>query len=74
MSVLTISRTAAAPQQVAASVTGFLGAVAANWRRARKAQRLAETYLYRSDEALLAYGTTREAVTASIRSVFTEVD
>lgn len=74
MTDLTISRTAAVPQQLAARVAGLLRSVAASWRRARRAQRLAETYLYMSDETLLAHGKTREAVTASISSVFTETD
>lgn len=74
MTELTISRTAAVPQQIMAYVAGLLQSVAANWRRAQRAQRLAETYLYMSDEALLAQGMSREAVTASIRSVFTDAD
>lgn len=74
MTDLTINRTAAVPQQLATYAARFLQSAAANWRRARRAQQLAETYLYMSDEALLAHGTTREAVTASIGSVFTDAD
>lgn len=74
MTVLTIARTAPAPQRTAASLLSFVQSIGANWRRARRAQHLAETYLYLSDEALLARGTTREAVTESIRSVLTETD
>lgn len=74
MADLTISRPFAAPQRGVAPVAEFLQSIGANWRRARRAQRLAETWLYMSDSALLARGTTREAVTESIRSVFDETD
>lgn len=72
MSDFTITRAPGTPRRVLEWLSGAVRATAESWARAREAQRLAETYLSLSDEALAARGTTRAAVTGRITRVLTE--
>ncbi len=75
MTELSIVRTAGpAPLRAFAALAEFLQGFADSWHRAHRARYLAETWLMMSDEALVANGTTRAAVTESIRSILTEGD
>lgn len=72
MSSITTSPELSAPKQAVATVLALAGAVVAQWARAQEAQRLAEQYLCLSEEALMARGTTREAVIDRIHRVMTD--
>ena len=72
MSSITTSPELSASNRAIAKIIAIAGSIASQWARAQEAQRLAEKYLYLSDENLMTSGTTREAVIDRIRRVMTD--
>ena len=72
MSSITATPVLSTPKRVTETVLAIAGTVVTVWSQARVARLLAEEYLSLSDEALMARGTTREAVVDRIRRVMTD--
>lgn len=72
MSSITTSPELSASTRATAKIIAIAGSIASQWARAQEARRLAEKYLYLSDEDLMTSGTTREVVIGRIRRVMTD--
>lgn len=72
MSSITQTPVLSAPKRVTETVLAIAERFVTIWSQARAARLLAEEFLSLSDEALMARGTTREAVVDRIRRVMTD--
>lgn len=73
MNSIAAARSVSAWKFGTANLLAIAGSIVDNWGRASTAQQIAEKYLFLSDDALKARGTSRGEILDQIRRIMTDI-